>query len=192
MGGVSFEYKGKTYDVCLEGGCIPFGDDEDVEAFHKWIKETPEGREWSGYAEGEDEEEEYADYLDEEDHEEQNDDDYNIDYSAYEKCRFGCYRQFLYDGKHDCAVCGVISCKQCARGRRCTTCNDSWICSDHKHQTKCPYCIREEKQKEAKDNKKKEQHKKEHDEDDDGDTSQSSEQEQPSPKRARQESQKES
>jgi len=46
-GGIEFTFEGKDFSVCIEGGCIPWGDDDDVEAFERWIG-TSQGKETVG------------------------------------------------------------------------------------------------------------------------------------------------
>ena len=80
MGGIEFDYKGKVYSVCLEGGCIPFGDPADLKAFSKWLK-TPEGQKYFGRDfgyeyDGSDDD----DYSDEEEEAEEEDSDDNVEY----------------------------------------------------------------------------------------------------------------
>ena len=161
MGGIEFEDEnGKVRSVCLEGGVIPFGDDSDVEAFERW-KKTEEGREYFGLSSEDDDSEHYLSDkypFDPETGMRGDEDDY-IDYIDYEKCRAGCYRQFLYSGKHDCCICGVISCKQCAResGMNCVGDGCSaWICGKHAQNTnKCRECKRKQRDEENKGDKDK-------------------------------------
>ena len=71
------------------------------------------------------------------------DEEPDIDWCCYEKCRYGCYRHYYLTGDaHECSLCGVFSCKGCAAGsfRACASedCG-AWICGDHK-ETKCDGC----------------------------------------------------
>ena len=84
----------------------------------------------------------------------------DIDWVSYEKCRGGCYRQFLYDGDHDCCgPCELIFCRGCAadsRGRLCSDCRSWWCgycvsgsrCGNESGGFECPRC-RDKKIKKA-------------------------------------------
>ena len=179
MGGFDFEWKGKTYDILTEGGCPFFETDEEEQAFEEWRKTPaciqlfgPVPKDWS--------EEHYLDdrYPWDADREcrvdveelgkekkkrnnissdSDDDDSYDeadIDWYLYEKCRFNCYRHFyLTDDTHECAKCGVFSCKQCAKGafKKCSGegCNE-WVCG-----CDCEYCEYCEEQKKSKKKSKK-------------------------------------
>jgi hypothetical protein len=77
--------------------------------------------------------------LDDEEEDDEEEDAY-VDYSAYEKCRGGCYRQFLYSGDHDCVSCGTIFCVACAKTENGWTCECGWTCSGCKKKAKCKIC----------------------------------------------------
>lgn len=154
MSGIEFQDEdGMIRSICLEAGCIPFGDDSDVEAFLRWTK-TDEGRKYFGY-DSEGEEHFLSDkYPFNPETGERGDEDDYIDWGYYEKCRHGCYRQFWYSGKHDCCYCNVISCSPCARQQGSTCIGDecdAWICGRHKSKF-CPDCKHDVK-KEAETNR---------------------------------------
>ena len=43
MGGLSFDWKGKEYNIMMEGGCCIFDNDEEEKAFMQW-RVTDEGK----------------------------------------------------------------------------------------------------------------------------------------------------
>jgi len=139
MGVFDFKYEGKTYSISIEEDCPILQNDEEMEVFEKWRK-TPKGigvfdpipYDWSQehclddrYPWDNDKERR----VDIEDPE--NEEPY-IDWCYYDKCRYGCYRQFyLTNDAHNCNVCGVFSCKGCAEGsfrKLSMTDDDEWVC----------------------------------------------------------------
>ena len=84
-------------------------------------------------------------------------DEADIDWASYDKCRFNCYRHFLITNKaHECAKCGVMSCKECARGcfKKCSVeyCNEQVCGCDCEY---CDCCEEEMKNQSKRDKKKK-------------------------------------
>ena len=164
MGGWEFDYEGRTYYVPTEGGVPIFLDDEVEEAFEKW-RESPEGIEVFGPVPTDWSKEHYLDDRYPWDREREcridpEEDDYggsggytesddedccgggeaDIDWSSYEKCRYGCYRQFYITSEaHICSNCGVYSCKSCAASfKKCAgSCCEEKVCGQHKY---CSYC----------------------------------------------------
>jgi len=147
MGGLEFEYEGKTYNMIGEGGCLFFDNDDEEEAFEKW-RETPQGIQLYGPVPIDWSREHCIDdrypWNDEKgcrvDVENPDDDDPYIDWCFYEKCRYGCYRHFyVTSDSRNCSACDVFACKQCAEGSFRKTSNDGgewWICADcHKAET---------------------------------------------------------
>ena len=184
MGGFDFEWKGKIYTIPTEGGYPFFETDEEETAFEQWRVTPagiqlfgPVPKDWSeehylddrypwdsergcrvdvedvgkekknirSSSSGCDSEEDEDSYYDEP----------NIDWCSYEKCRFNCYRHFYVTrNTYECAMCGVMSCKECARGsfKKCSGdgCN-LWVCGCDCDC--CDYC--EEQKKEKKKNSKR-------------------------------------
>ena len=86
----------------------------------------------------------------------------NIDWASYDKCRFNCYRHFyIASDTHECALCGVISCKECAKGsfKKCSGKDCSaWVCGCD--CVCCDYCeqlkeVEEEGEEECGESKKR-------------------------------------
>ena len=48
MGGLSFDWKGKEYNIMMEGGCCLFDNDEEEKAFMQW-RVTDEGKLYKRY-----------------------------------------------------------------------------------------------------------------------------------------------
>lgn len=178
MGGFDFEWKGKLYVINTEGGCPFFETDEEEKAFEEW-RVTKEGIQLFGPVPTDWSKEHYLDdrypwdpnrdcRVDVENIGKErrgdcdsDDDSYydeaDIDWCDYEKCRFNCYRHFLVTNKaHECAKCGVMSCKECARGcfKKCSGegCNEQVCGCDCEY---CDSCEEEVKQQSKRDKKKK-------------------------------------
>jgi len=181
MGGFSFEWKGKEYNILTEGGYPFFETDEEETAFNEW-RVTREGIQLFGPVPKDWSDEHYLDdrypwdperdcRVNVEDvgkkkkknssgggGDSEEDDDYYdepyIDWCSYEKCRFNCYRHFyITSNTHECAKCGVMSCKECAKGsfRKCSGHDcDAWVCGCDCDC--CDYC--EEQKKEMKKSKR--------------------------------------
>jgi len=86
--------------VALEGGCVPScGDDSDLEAFAHWLQ-TPQGGELIASGSPDDEDDALEHYLSDkyprQEEKGMREEDDDIEYCFYEKCRHGCYRQFWY------------------------------------------------------------------------------------------------
>ena len=142
MGGTSCKFEGKEYNVHLDGGCMKSCLTVAMEAFERWLK-TEDGKKFFRFEEDDGFDSEH--YLSEQNPVDPEtrcrEDEDDIKWGDYEKCSHGCHLHFWYSGDHDCCLCDVISCKQCAKdgsSRRRVGC-DTWICDRHKDEI-CPDC----------------------------------------------------
>ena len=140
MGGISFDWKGKSYDIICEGGCPFFETDEEYEAFEEW-RASDEGIRCFGPIPPDWSKEHYLDDRYPWDNSKQHrvdvddpdaDDAPDINWFDYVECEYGCKKHFYVTKDiHTCSYCNGPSCKQCAATKltKCSTdgCNE-WNC----------------------------------------------------------------
>ena len=140
MGGFDFEWNGKVYDICTEGGVPFFSSDEEREAFEQW-RVTEEGINFFGPVPTDWSKEHYLDDrypwnrekgrridVDDPDAEE----DPYINWYDYVECEFGCKKHFyITKDIHVCSYCNGPACKKCAEKKflKCSSDGcEKWNC----------------------------------------------------------------